>query len=510
MEEMKNFPEFPQESPKKPYFPTGHRELIFGVLIVISALALFNFIVWGGFNLGFAIASGLCILITTVYLLSTGCKLTPYSAALLVLSLVICAGFARSGDDFVKFVMVCFLLCSVNLGLCLLSGQNLRDTGRFSSLLDAPRAIFTMGMGKISLAVQGLTQAFRRSGTLGQKSAAVLIGLLIAVPVLAVMVPLLMFADAAFEGLMDLLPEMDVGQIFNTVLWGGCLAVVLYTRGIALRHFPKQESAVKPARKGIHVFTVNTVLGAVCVLYGVYLFSQLAYFVGGFAGILPEEYTMAEYARRGFFEMAWLCAINLGIISFSVGLVRKEGTAPLSTRLLCLFIGIITVFFVAASSGKMFLYIGGYGLTRLRLLTQIIMLWLGLTTVFVMLHLFLPKFAYMRLTVLCAMVIGAVLFWADVDTIVASYNVNAYFSGRLETVDVKHLGDLSDSAVPYLELLAEQGDGEVAKAAQTELIWQGRYYDSWYDDFRGWNYASATAEAIRNEYYQSPDVSYEG
>lgn len=505
MEESTNFS---QEQLKRTYFPTGHRELIFGVLVVICALALFNFIVWGGFNLGFSIAAGLCIMFTAGYLLLSGCKLTPYSAALLGLSLVISAGFARSADGFVKFVMVCFLLCSVNLGLCLLSGQNLRDTGHLSSLLDAPRAIFTMGFGKMSMAFHGLSVAFRHSGSLGQKSGAILVGLLIAVPVLAVMVPLLMFADAAFEGLMDLLPELDMEQIIHTVLWGSGLAVVLYTRGVALRHCTKKEATDKKAIKGIHLFTVNTVLSTVCILYGVYLFSQLAYFTGGFAGLLPKEYTMAQYARRGFFEMAWLCAINLGIIGLSTGLVQKDETAPMSTRLLCLFIGIITLFFVAAASGKMFLYIGGYGLTRLRLLTQIIMLWLGLTTIFVMLHLFLPKFSYMRLTLLCALVIGAVLFWADVDTIVARHNVNAYFSGQLKTVDVTHLGRLSDGAVPYLELLAEQAQGEVAQRAKEILDRQaGRHY-GWDDDFRSWNYATATAEPIWQGYAPA-EASYD-
>ena len=52
--------------------------------------------------------------------------------------------------------------------------------------------------------------------------------------------------------------------------------------------------------------TLCVALGMISLVYVLYLVSQLAYFSGGFSGILPKGYTMAEYARRGFFEMAWL------------------------------------------------------------------------------------------------------------------------------------------------------------------------------------------------------------
>ena len=186
---------------------------------------------------------------------------------------------------------------------------------------------------------------------------------------------------------------------------------------------------------------MNTVLIAACFVYGVYLVSQLAYLSGGFAGILPEGYTMAEYARRGFFEMAWLCAINLGVIALSVGLIQKESKTPLPTRLLWLF---------------------------------------------------LPKIPYMKAVLLLAMAIGAAVFWVDVDTQVAKYNVRAYQDGRLETVDVSHLNDLGPGALPYLLELTEDSDPEIAEMARDSLI--GISYEV--TDFRDWNLARAEAAGI--------------
>lgn len=473
--------------PPTPPLPTGKRELIFGVFAVIFGLLLCNFTLFGGFNLGFALAAVACIACVVGYLTASGRRLDGYSGALLWLSVVIALGFARSDDGFVKFVMVCFLLLAVNLALCLMAGQNRRSPAGFTSLADPFRAAFMLGIGQMSPALRGLGQLFREGGPAVKKSAAVLGGLAIALPVLCVMIPLLMSADAAFSGLVGLLPDFELGELIATVIFGAAAACVLYTQGTALNHKPKAEATAGGERGRISHLTVNTVLGAVCGVYAVYLLSQLAYFVGGFSGILPEEFTMAEYARRGFFEMAWLCAIDLGLIALAVGMVKKtEGRAPLATRLLCLFIGLVTVFFVVTASAKMGMYIGSYGLTRLRVLTEVIMVFLGVATVLVCLWLFVPKLPYMKAILLIALTMGAVTLWADVDTVVAVYNVSAYQSGALDSVDVYYLGTLGDGAVPYIARLTESEDSAVAQHAKRIL----ERYEQNERDFRAWNYAS--------------------
>ncbi len=480
----------PPEARQKISYPTGKREVVFCVVTLLFSLALCNFTLFGGFNLGFAAAVICCEGCAFLYLLLAGCKPDGYSGSLLLVGAIIAAGFARSDDDFVKFVMVCFLAVSVNLGLCLMAGQNRYCPGTVRSLLDAPRAALQLGIGRLPEAFRGLRSAFARSGAVGQKGGAFLLGLCLCVPVLAIVIPLLISADAAFDGLVSLLPEFELDEFFATAVFGCGAACVLYTRGVALRHSEKQPPAVR-RRKGMNAITVNTVLGAVCVVYLVYLFSQLAYFAGGFAGILPEGYTTAQYARRGFFEMACLCAVNLTVMVLALGMVRREQTAPVATRILCLFLGVVTLFLVAAASAKMFLYIGTYGLSRLRVLTQIIMLFIALTTLILSVWLFVPKLAYMKAVLLTAMVIGAATIWTDVDTLVARYNVDAYLSGSLQSVDVGYLYGLGDSSVPYLSRLAELSqDPDVAAEARRRMKGIGQETDR---DLRSWNYVNHKA-----------------
>lgn len=472
-------------------FPTGKRELwLLGISLVVG-IAFANCAVYYGFNLGFAVIAVVCIVVSTGYLIRSGCKLTPYSGALLVLSVLAAASHARSDDAFVKFVMFGFSVLGANLGLCLLAGQNRRSAAGITSLLDAPRAVFMLGFGGLSKAAEGLKDAAKNAGTAGKNRTAVLMGLLIAVPVLAILIPLLISADAAFEGMLALLPKFNLTECFGSVVFGVPLAAVIYTRNVALKHREKDEAAVWHT-KAIHPMTVNTVLVVVCILYLAYLFSQLAYFAGGFSGFLPEEFTMAEYARRGFFEMAWLSFVNLGIITVSVALVApKNGRAPLATRLLCLFVGAVSMFFIGTASAKMMMYIGAYGLTRLRLLTEVIMVFIAFTVVYVTVWLFCPRFPYMKAVLITALVIGCTVAWADVDTVVAAYNVSAYQSGALNRLDTAHLEGLGDGAVPYIAKLMEDSDHGIAVWAREEL--EHRYVPR---DLRNKSIAGIIAESI--------------
>ncbi len=484
------------EQPPQIYFPAKKPELLYIAAIVIFSCLLCNSILYAGFYLGFAVFAGCTIVCTALYLLRQGHRLSFYSGSLLGLSLVIAASFLRGDDGFLKFAMFCFLLLSSNLGFCILAGQNRRRETGVSSLLDAFRCAFMLAFGHISSVFGGLCQTFRKGNVIGKKSSAVLIGLVIAIPLLAVVIPLLISADAAFDSLLQLLPELDLTQILGSILAGTGLACYFYCRGVTLHHATKKVPAGK-LRKGLPVLTVNTVLIALCLVYLVYLFSQLAYFFGGFAGILPQGYTTAEYARRGFFEMAWLCAINLTLICLSAGLVRKEIAVPLTTRLLCLFMGIVTLFWVVSASAKMFLYIGSYGLTYLRVLTEVIMVFFGLTTVIVGIWLFVPKLPYMKVILLIGLLMGAAVAWTDITTQVARYNVAAYQSGKLDSVDMDYLRALGSGAIPYVAQLTDDPNPEVAQAAR-QILSRPRTEEDirprTEEDIRQWNLADALAK----------------
>ena len=146
----------------------------------------------------------------------------------------------------------------------------------------------------------------------------------------------------------------------------------------------------------------------------------------------------------------------------------------------------------------MVLYFGGFGLTRLRVLTMVIMVFLGITTALVCVWLYVPKLQYMKAVMLTAMVIGAAVLWVDVDTQVAKYNVTHYLSGDLATVDTAYLSELGPGAVEYVEMLTDCDDSIVRTMATAHLrTWE--LTES--EDFRSVTYRSHRAWKILEQYH---------
>jgi hypothetical protein len=133
------------------------------------------------------------------------------------------------------------------------------------------------------------------------------------------------------------------------------------------------------------------------------------------------------------------------------------------------------------------------------------MLWLAVTTVLITIRLFLPKFGYMKAVVLTAMILGTLVFWVDVNTLVASYNVRAYRSGKLETVDVSHISSLGSAGTPWLCELAEDADPLVAEQAREYLNYRSEYPAFYYDmkDFRSWNFCRVQADRWIDTYREA-------
>lgn len=485
-ENRQNSWDVPRTEPVR--LPATRRELIYGAALLLLAAVAANGVITGGYNLAFSLGGLACMGCSVMYLRSRGARFSGYSTALLALAAVLALGLTRAEDLLVELASMLLLLFSVNLSLCLATGRNRRNPEAFASLADGFRALFTYGFGNLGPAVRGLKAAARTGSRAGKNTGAVLVGLLISVPLVLVLVAVLASADAAFDGLLASLPALDFGEPIASALLGTLAAWLLYSRtvGLSCREMPGQPGR---QRKTVNSLTVGTVLLAVDGVYLVYLLSQLAYLTGGVSGILPEGYTMAAYARRGFFEMACLCGVNLMIIGIADCLTRQEMKMPLFPRLLCLFLGCVTVFLAVTASMKMLMYIDRYGLTRLRVLTEVVTLFIGITTVLLCVRLFVPKLPFMKTVVLVAMVLCAAVLWADVDTVVARYNVEAYLAGRLAHVDTEHLNGLGQGAVPALVRLAESGKGSAAERASTVL----RAFQGGMPPLRGWNWAAMAA-----------------
>jgi len=293
---------------------------------------------------------------------------------------------------------------------------------------------------------------------------AVLRGLLLALPVIALLAALLASADPIFSNALgDFLKVFriqNLGEyIFRAIyiLIGAYLLMGVYLHAAGPSREEKLIGLEKPWLKPFLGWTeAVVVLGCVDVLFAFFVAFQFRYFFGGSTNINLAGYTYAEYARRGFGELVAVAVISLLLF---VGLSAITHRSPGSQRRVFSGLGLGLVALVGAilvsAFQRLLLYEAAYSFTRLRTYTHVFMVWVGillLATVLVELFGRLRTFAL----ALALVVVGfaASIALLNVDGFIVRENVAraASLPAASEEVELDsgYLVGLSDDAVPAL------------------------------------------------------------
>lgn len=326
-------------------------------------------------------------------------------------------------------------------------------------------------------------------------------GIVLAVPVLAVLGVLLVSADAVFSArvaeLTRVLPRPGE-TVARTVL---ALAVAYVMAG-GLWHLSQRSrhdgASDQPVRRVLGFSEAVTVLASVNVLLGGFVAIQLRYFFGGHDALLAEGLTYAEYARRGFGELVAVAAIGLALHLALAGLTRRETRARrwALAALGAMLTALMLVILVSAFQ-RLLLYEDAFGFTRLRIVVHVFMVWLGLLLVCV---LALQLAERVRMFVLAGMVavvgFAATLNVIGVDALIAQHNVARAAHGA--ELDTAYLQQLSADAVPELVKATAERDPPLAdEVAAVVSCWADRHDDGgWRSLTLGDLRARATLDAI--------------
>jgi len=305
----------------------------------------------------------------------------------------------------------------------------------------------------VHAAVHGLTApAFLVAGRSGRvtsrRAMAAARGVVLAVPVLAVLGVLLASADAVFAGFFsgwDLLTPVEHGVLLVIGIWG--MAGLLRLASAS----PAPSLGTVGYRLGRTEATI--VLGSVVVLFAAFAVAQVvAASDGGRHVIETAGLTYAEYARTGFFQLLAVASITLAVL---LGLRAATDLSDAGNRrrftVLALAAVSLTLVIVVVALQRLGLYEDAFGLTMLCLYSKVLAVWIGV--VFVLLALDLAGLGRGRSWLPPAAVAAGLvaLFTLNVvnpEAVVVRHNVEfAERSGRFDPV---YLTDLSDDAVPAL------------------------------------------------------------
>jgi hypothetical protein len=296
------------------------------------------------------------------------------------------------------------------------------------------------------------TTVSSRSVMLGKP---ILIGLLLAFPVVLLFGILLASADPVFGRLINDWIAIDRWLEY---LWRAFFIITLayVMAGIyiyALFKSQKQNfpGVLKKEKLGIlGGVEAITIFACVNLLFSIFVGVQFHYFFGGQSNINIEGFTYAEYARRGFFEVTLVAALSLMLFLGLSALANRQNSVQ---RKLFSGLGLLMVCLVGIMLYSAFIRLGlyelAYGFSRLRVVTHIFMVWLGILLFMTAVLEMLQKSRMFASALLCVAIgFGVSLALINVDAFIVRQNIARTQQGY--ELDSHYLIQLSDDAVPVM------------------------------------------------------------
>ncbi len=306
-----------------------------------------------------------------------------------------------------------------------------------------------------------------------EKLKPVFAGLALSVPVLIFVVPLLVAADENMESLFSELTCFLVDgnkriaflKFLLTFAIGSKIFAVIFGNSV----YDEDEEYAED-RKYISPVTVVSMVVPLCILYIVFFFSQIGYFASAFFGTLPENFSYSEYARRGFFELCFIAAINLGVIIYINFRCEKDnGKSPPVLRICIIMLSFYTEVMIATALSKMLMYIKSYGFTPLRVYPTVCIIVMAIFFIMITVKQFKESFDIRTGIVITTFTTLLLVSYGRVDAHIARFNILLYDHGVTEELDMDLLYELSDDAIPYIHKLA-MSDSVYSEEAKEMLI----------------------------------------
>lgn len=453
---MEEFPEVLKKVSEDDTHKFSRSEFILSFAVALLAFGFVRFVL---FNPTGFITTGLYIAIITsviIFLKKKKFRISGINRFIAVILYLFSTVFSITDNNFIKILDVVFLFGTGAYFIYSVTAQK-NQLERFLPFAMI-KALLEYPFSKFEIQSKVIKSAVRSSG-FGKNLAMIFAGLLITVPVTAVVTSLLMSADSNFSdmltGFADRFAYGNTGiliaQILIAIPCSHYLFGMIYSNvsreglNVLDEEYCKSSIADMRFMNNLIIYTAVTPL---CFLYVLFFISQAGYFLSAFGGNLPEGYSYAVYARKGFFELFAVSLINLGVISIT-NIIAKNGgkNKPLTLKIYSITLCIFTLVLIATAISKMVMYIGEYGLTQLRVYTTWFMILCALIFVLIIIKQIYFNFRIEKWGMIFFTAMFGILCFSRPDALIAKYNIEMYNSGRLEELDTSAIIEMSDDAV---------------------------------------------------------------
>ncbi len=438
----------PPQLPEQTSFQPERWDIVFSLFSFLLGYLFLRWVFFSWQGWGVAVFTLLYCGSAVFYLRKKGVKLSLEGRFWFLVTALTGLSYALwSGNGLAPFRGI-FLFCTAVYSIIAAAGvQILGKTGNLL-FLDGLNALFAIPFRNFLMQFRCLAALPKERGK-GKKILSVVLGIALALLVLAVITPLLLEADSGgFSRLLHgaeaflarFFYQFQVMQILLSIPVSAYLFGLIF--GCASRRGCDafQKDKTEQAAAGLRILptaTVYTLLGILCAFYLLFIGTQLSYFFSAFSGIRPEGWEVySDYARRGFFELCAIAAINLSVLAAANLGSKTPRTQAKALQAFNVVLMLLTLLLIGTAFSKMVLYVSAYGLSMRRLLPCVLMLFLFLICAAVIV---LQKraFSILRFAAVTGSVLFCLLCLSDPDAFVVRYNANRYLNSTLDSFDLE-------------------------------------------------------------------------
>lgn len=384
------------------------------------------------------------------------------------------------------------ILAAAVLTLLEASGVSLRT----ARLGDHLRAAFRLPLNVLSLAPRLLGRIDLNHYTRNPRLSGLLRGTVLALPLLAIFIALFAAADATFNryamqltGLFsaDSLQYLLMAAVYGWIATGLLASACLQPSAAALR---------SPRQLRLGTLEAGIILGLTSALFVLFVLLQLGYLFGGAETIeRTSGLTLAQYARRGFFELLMVAGLTLALL---LGLGATDCDRRVFRRFGTILVACVLIILVSAAQ-RLWLYTTAFGLTVDRFNALAVMLWQACNLLAFAATVLRERVeAFASMLVISGIATLLLLALVNPAAVVTRINLERALAGEIR-LDSNYLMSLGSDAVP---VLLDHYDALPA-SAQCEIAWRavlaypvatdGNRLRSQHD-WRNWNASRAAAQ----------------
>ncbi len=282
------------------------------------------------------------------------------------------------------------------------------------------------------------------------KVKSILLGIVITIPLLFIVVFMLASADLVFRSYCtNFFRIIKFGTIISILF----MTIVGYFVSYSIIHSLnkkeiKEDCTPIKEKEPVLAITVTSVISLVYLLFcGIQIFYL---FLGNME--LPENYTYAEYAHQGFYQLLFICLLNMVLVLICVTIFKESRILKFLLCIIC----ICTYIMTASSAYRMYLYVNVYYFTFLRLMVFFLLSLISVIMLGIMITIMKKNFHLFRYCMVTVTVFAIILSYSHPDYIIAKYNIknaislNSSNNTNNSFTDIPYLTSLSEDATPIL------------------------------------------------------------